>query len=145
MRSLASVLVASALVALAACDSTTDPRFVPAKDCGAPGLLVVDTLARGASPSTVRSTSTVVLDYVGTLVATRDTFDARRTTLPLGGTVPGFRNGLAGTVVGDSVRLTIPPNLGYGGRDRTDPGTGEVSIPACSTLQFNVRVIDIVG
>ena len=132
-----------AALGLAACDSNTDPRFVPAEICD-PGELVVETIEEGSSPSAVRSNSSVVLDYVGTLVATRDTFDERRTTLRLTDTIAGFRQGLTGATVGDSLRLVIPPDLGYGGRDRTD-GLGVVTIPACSTIQFDLRVLDIVG
>ena len=141
MRIVISALALAAF-GLAACDST-DPRFEPAEICD-PGELVVETIEAGTSPSTVRANSRVVLDYVGTLTATRDTFDANRASLSLPGTIPGFRQGLTGTVVGDSVRLTIPPDLGYGGRDRRD-AFGEVTIPACSELQFDLRILDIVG
>ena len=151
MRSFLSVFLLSLsfVVGLAACDSTPDPRFQPAEDCD-DGELAVETLEEGSSPSTVRSTSVVVASYVGTLVATRDTFDASpRATLALSGTatrppsIAGFRQGLTGTVVGDSLRLTIPPDLAYGGRDVIR--NGEVSIPACSVIQFHVRVLDIFG
>ena len=140
---IALAALAVAALGLAACDSTTDPRFEPAEICD-PGELVVETIEAGTSPSAVRANSRVVLDYVGTLVATRDTFDANRAALSLAGTIAGFRQGLTGAVVGDSVRLVIPPDLGYGGRDRRD-AFGEVTIPACSTLQFDLRVLDIVG
>jgi len=149
MRSSLSVLVLSLglLLGLAACDS--DPNgFIP--EVCTPGELVVDTLERGTSPSTVRASSIIVASYVGTLIATRDTFDSSpRATLALSGSaslspsIAGFRQGLTGTVVGDSLRLTIPPNLAYGGRDVVRNGV--VSIPACSVIQFDVRVLDIVG
>ena len=145
----ASVLSLGLLVGLAACDS--DPNGFISEICE-DGALVVDTLERGTSPSRVRSSSVIVASYVGTLVATRDTFDASsRATLALSGSVDlnllpsitGFRQGLTGAVVGDSLRLTIPPDLAYGGRDVVR--NGAVSIPACSVVQFDVRVLDIVG
>lgn len=147
MRSVVSVFGLSVclLAGLAACDSGIDPRFEPAEDCGPPGTVTVDTLEKGNSPSTVRSTSQVIVDYVGTYPVSRDTFDAGgvRSFNLGGGVIAGFTRGLTGTVVGDSVRLLVPPNLGYGGRDYP-PGSPN-PIPACSDLQFHVRVLDIVG
>ena len=142
---IALTALALAALGLAACDSTTDPRFEPAEIC-VPGELVVETIEEGTSPSTVRPTSSVVVNYTGTFVASRDTFDAGgRATFNLGSRslITGFRQGVAGATVGDSLQIVIPPSLGYGGRDY--PPGRPTTIPACSTLQFNLRVVDIVG
>lgn len=138
MRSFLSVLAVSAalVVGLAACDSQNN-GFIP--EICTPGELEVETLTEGSGPSTVRSTSTVVVNYVGRLVTTRDTFDmGSATQFNLAGVVAGFRQGLVGAKIGEERKLTIPPNLGYGGFARTN-------IPACSTLEFEVEVLDIVG
>ncbi|GAB5537386.1 MAG: hypothetical protein Rubg2KO_36350 [Rubricoccaceae bacterium] len=138
MRSFVSVLglCFGVLVGLAACDS--DPNgFIP-EICD-PGELVVETIAEGNGPSTTRSTSTIVANYVGRLVTTQDTFDTGTATqFNLAQVIAGFREGLTGAKIGEQRRLIIPPNLGYGGRART-------GIPACSTLEFEVEVVDIVG
>lgn len=137
MRPVVSAFVLSAglLVGLAACDSGSS---VLPEIC-TPGQLEIETLAEGDGPSTVRSTSTVVVNYVGRLVTTRDTFDTGTAVeFNLAGVVAGFRQGLVGAKIGEERKLTIPPNLGYGGYARTN-------IPACSTLEFEVEVLDIVG
>jgi FKBP-type peptidyl-prolyl cis-trans isomerase len=138
MRSPVSALVLGLglFAGLAACDS--DPNgFIP--EICTPGELVVETIAEGNGPSMVRSGSTVVVNYVGTLITTRDTFDMGMSSrFNLAQVVPGFRQGLTGATIGEQRVLTIPPNLGYGGVSRTN-------IPACSTLKFEVTVLDIVG
>ncbi|MEO0559976.1 MAG: FKBP-type peptidyl-prolyl cis-trans isomerase [Bacteroidota bacterium] len=138
MRSFVSAVGLSLglIVGLAACDS--DPNgFIP-EVCD-PGQLEVETLVEGAGPSTVRSSSRIVANYVGRLVVTQDTFDTGESTeFNLQTVIAGFRQGLTGARIGEQRRLIIPPDLGYGGRART-------GIPACSTLEFEVEVLDIVG
>lgn len=138
MRSSASVLVLSLglILGLAACDS--DPNSILPEIC-TPGELEVETISEGDGPSTVRSNSTVVVNYVGRLVTTRDTFDTGTAVqFNLAGVVSGFRLGLVGATIGEERRLIIPPNLGYG-------GYAQNGIPACSTLEFEVEILDIVG
>jgi FKBP-type peptidyl-prolyl cis-trans isomerase FkpA len=43
---------------------------------------------------------------------------------------------------GDS-SLYIPPSLGYGSKDVTNPSTGQIIIPANSNLVFRVVISDI--
>jgi len=57
--------------------------------------------------------------------------------------IPGFQIGVNGMKVGGERLLSIPPELGYGDQDVTDPETGEVVVPANSTLIFEVRLIDV--
>ena len=138
MRSFLSIAALSLglLVGLAACDSQND--IVLPEIC-TPDELRVETTAEGDGPSTIRSTSTVVINYVGRLLVTQDTFDTGTSVrFDLTGVIAGFQQGLVGAKIGEERTLIIPPNLGYGGRART-------GIPACSTLEFEVEVLDIVG
>lgn len=89
----------------------------------------------------------VALDYVGRL----DDGDDDTFTGPVfddgtlqffyqsGGLIPGFFLGLTGLQVGQSRRIRVTPDLGYGTRELTD-SEGNVTIPACSTLEFEVTL-----
>ena len=54
-----------------------------------------------------------------------------------GQVIPGWDQGVAGMKVGGQRTLTIPPDMGYGGR-----GAGGV-IPPNATLLFDVELLDV--
>ena len=100
--------------------------------------------------------SCVVVDYVGRLADGSGTFDeGTGLTFPVtsnSGTIAGFVLGVRDQQVGQTRRVTIPPNLAYGTRIQTaKPGTvggvegGEpyAAIPSCSTLEFDITLVRI--
>lgn len=52
------------------------------------------------------------------------------------GVIPGWHEGLKGMKVGGTRELSIPPALGYGDEE-------QLSIPANSTLHFEIELLDI--
>ena len=141
-RSLASagllaVLALPAAPVLSGCDSAA-----PASCESGGELEVVDTTPAGTETGAeIAATDCVYLTYEGRL-ENGDVFDQNdRVALGLGNTVAGFRQALTGRRVGESVRVTIPPELGYGPQLRPAGARG-VEIPACSTLQFDIEIGD---
>ncbi len=87
-----------------------------------------------------KAEDTVTVHYVGTLVDGTE-FDSsikrgQPATFPLNRVIPGWTEGLQLMSVGDKFKFVIPADLAYG-----DQGAG--SIPANSTLIFDVELLDI--
>lgn len=57
--------------------------------------------------------------------------------------IRGFEQGVIGMRVDGNRRFLIPPELGYGAEPQRDPATGDVLIPANSTLVFDVEVLAV--
>jgi FKBP-type peptidyl-prolyl cis-trans isomerase len=104
--------------------------------------LQIKTLTPGAGPEATTG-DTLVVHYTGTL-ADGNKFDSSRdrgkpfeVTLGQRRVIAGWEQGLAGMRAGETRRLTIPPELGYGAR-----GAGGV-IPPNATLVFEVELLEI--
>jgi FKBP-type peptidyl-prolyl cis-trans isomerase len=63
-------------------------------------------------------------------------------TLGAQGLIPGLQIGINGMRVGGERLITIPPDLAYGGQVVKDP-TGAITIPANSTLTFDVQLLQV--
>lgn len=85
-------------------------------------------------------------NYRGTLQSNGKEFDSSykrnkpiEFKLGVGEVIEGWDQGLLGLCVGQKVKLTVPPALGYGQR-----GAGS-DIPPGATLLFDAEVVEIVG
>ncbi len=104
--------------------------------------LQIETLARGTGPQP-KTGNTVKVHYTGWLLDGKK-FDSSvdrgqpfEFVLGRGQVIRGWDEGVATMHVGDKVRLTIPPDLGYGAR-----GAGGVIRPN-ATLVFEVELLDV--
>lgn len=59
------------------------------------------------------------------------------------GLIPGFQIGVNGMREGGERLIAIPPSLGYGAQEVKD-ASGNVIIPANSTIVFNVQLVKVV-
>jgi len=102
----------------------------------------IETLKEGTG-SGAKDGDTLVVHYTGTLAdgkkfdSSRDRNTPFEVMLGQRRVIAGWEQGLQGMKVGESRRLTIPPELGYGER-----GAGGV-IPANATLIFEVELLEI--
>lgn len=138
------VLVVSGAPVLTGCDSgglqspnscESDDAF-DTEDLTPEGTELGRTLAVG---------SCVAVDYVGRLADGSGTFDEGTLTFVYSSNARylyGFLLGMSGMKVGESRRVTIPPNLGYGTQPQ-NTREGYVDIPACSTLEFDITLTAI--
>jgi FKBP-type peptidyl-prolyl cis-trans isomerase len=134
----------------AACSGKTDAP--PTSGATPPGVtsLRTETLKPGTGAA-IASGQMAVVQYTGWLYETGATnhkgkqFDSSRTAgreafkfpVGTGSVIKGWDQGVLGMKIGESRRLTIPPDLAYG-----DSGTGGV-IPPGATLVFDVELVGI--
>ena len=100
----------------------------------------VETLKVGTGDE-AKTGDTVTVHYTGTLTdgkkfdSSRDRGEPFDVTLGQKRVIAGWEEGLLGMKVGETRRLTIPPDLGYGAR-----GAGNV-IPPNATLVFEIELL----
>jgi FKBP-type peptidyl-prolyl cis-trans isomerase len=99
---------------------------------------------RTGSGSNATAQDLVIVNYDGQL-ANGESFDTSAkhggpATLPVGGLIPGWVEGLQLMNKGSKVRFWIPPQLGYGPQ-----GAGNGVIPPNALLVFDVEMLEIVS
>ncbi|MFT3788942.1 MAG: FKBP-type peptidyl-prolyl cis-trans isomerase [Tepidisphaeraceae bacterium] len=123
------------------------PNATPAT-APAPTGLQIENLGRADLDYAAKTGDTVTVLYTGKLVdgtvfdssfANPDMPRAIVVTLGAGRVIKGWEQGLIGMKLGESRKLTIPPDLAYG--DKGSPPT----VPPNATLNFEVTVVKIDG
>lgn len=120
-----------------------DKPAVHVPDGPPPAALQSEDVVHGDGPEATAG-STCSMQYVGVAWSTGQQFDASwdrgepfRFRLGQGQVIAGWDQGVAGMKVGGRRRLTIPPDLGYGGG-----GAGGV-IKGGETLVFVVDLVSV--
>jgi FKBP-type peptidyl-prolyl cis-trans isomerase len=104
--------------------------------------LKIETLKPGAGAA-AKAGDRLTVHYVGTLTdgkkfdSSRDRGEGFKFGLGQGQVIKGWDQGVAGMLIGEVRKLTIPPELGYGAR-----GFPPV-IPANATLVFEVELLSV--
>lgn len=107
------------------------------------GVRYIETFT-GAGAEALECTE-VSVRYTGTLVDGTEFDDGSFVFIPGAGMViRGFEQGVVGMRAEGIRRVIVPPELGYGDQVQRDRNTGEVVIPANSTLIFDVQVLQVV-
>ena len=107
----------------------------------ASGLIYEDTIVGDGAEA--KAGDHVVVHYTGWLTngqkfdSSKDRNDPFSFTLGRGEVIKGWDQGVATMKIGQKIKLTIPPELGYGAR-----GAGGV-IPPNATLIFEVELLKI--
>ena len=130
------LLLFAAALSLAACQSSDSGVSDAGFDDNVSEAGPVTDMPADAPAGTVQPTSTVRLDYAGTL-PDGSTFDSgSNVTFSMMDVVPGFTKGMAGMAPGETRTFDVQPADGYG--DNPPPG-----IPAGAVLTFEVTVHEI--
>ena len=111
-------LAAALLLALPACGDPAAPA------------------AASGEPAVAAPTSTVVVDYVGTLEDGTEFDSGRNVEFSLLEVVPGFQEHIAGMTEGETKTFDVPPEKGYG-------AAGGGPIPPNATLTFEVTLHEV--
>lgn len=95
----------------------------------------VDAPGAGATPTVC---SAVTVKYRGRVITSSTAFDENTSgiTFTLGQLIAGWQIGIPLIQKGGSIKLYIPPSLGYG----NSPQSG---IPANSNLAFNIELVNV--
>ncbi|HXR83493.1 MAG TPA: FKBP-type peptidyl-prolyl cis-trans isomerase [Hanamia sp.] len=99
----------------------------------------------GSGPSVTNLCTTIAVFYRGGFLNGTgfDSTHGNPAIFQLGQVIPGWQKAIPLVAKSGDITLYIPPSLGYGANDVTDPSTGKVVIPANSNLVFHVVVADI--
>jgi FKBP-type peptidyl-prolyl cis-trans isomerase FkpA len=138
-------------VALCACSGKSDPPPSAAAPAASPVTSLQMATLKPGTGAAIGGGQIAVVQYTGWLYEAGAAdhkgkqFDSSLTRhepfkfpLDTGSVIKGWDQGVVGMKVGESRRLTIPPELAYG-----DAGAGGGLIPPGATLVFDVELVGI--
>ncbi len=103
-------------------------------------------VSAGTGTTTPAVCSSITVKYVGRLLNGTVFDDNNGNVVPaqflLGQLIAGWQKGIPFIKKGGSIKLYIPPSLGYGSQDIRN-GAGVVVIPGNSTLIFDMDLLDV--
>jgi FKBP-type peptidyl-prolyl cis-trans isomerase FkpA len=101
------------------------------------------TIAQDGSGSVPGQCSQITVAYKGWLTS-GTSFEPQTTTVftALGSLIDGWREGIPLIRKGGSIRLYIPPSLGYSSKGITD-NNGNIVVPPNSIIIFDISLIDV--
>ncbi len=144
-------LLAPGLPSLTGCDSQ-QAGVCPISDVA---FAIDDITPEGTElGATATAGSCVTVDYVGRRADGSGTVDEGEGLTFLvasgRGVITGFVFGVNNQQVGQTRRVTVPPNFGYGANARpardgfaSDSGEPYVGIPSCSVLEFDITLVRV--
>jgi peptidylprolyl isomerase/FKBP-type peptidyl-prolyl cis-trans isomerase FklB len=129
---------------------TFDTNYTRISSASNMGHIYYKVIKQGTGTKPIYYTSRVKVYYTGTLInGARFDRAEHPDQLPIEFTVKsvidGWKTALQYMHEGDRWEVWIPQELGYGANAQTNASTGEVTIPAYSTLKFEVEVVKVLG
>ncbi|MDR1814233.1 MAG: FKBP-type peptidyl-prolyl cis-trans isomerase [Tannerella sp.] len=136
----------------------SNPEYKEYHSPGNEGSIWCKVLKKGEGTKPIYYTSTVSCYYKGWFVADYPYYnisngqvfdqhlfdDGSPSAFSVGsGVINGWKTALQNMVEGDVWEVWIPYQLGYGSNYQTDSSTGAITIPAYSTLVFEIEVVKI--
>jgi peptidylprolyl isomerase/FKBP-type peptidyl-prolyl cis-trans isomerase FklB len=136
----------------------SNSEFKELKSPGNEGSVYYKVLTKGTGTKPIYYTSTVKVYYSGRFVAdgtkygikNGDFFEQKTIDYSMpttfyvnGGVITGWKTSLPYMVKGDKWEIYVPYILGYGNVNKYD-SDGRLTIPAYSTLAFEIEIVDIV-
>jgi peptidylprolyl isomerase/FKBP-type peptidyl-prolyl cis-trans isomerase FklB len=134
----------------------SNPEYTELKSPGNEGSICYKVLTKGTGTKPIYYNSTVKVYYSGKFIVDDTQYGIKKgsyfelktmdystpSTFSLSGTIAGWKTALPNMVKGDIWEIYIPYQLGYGSSGQYN-SSGGLTIPAYSTLVFEIEIVDV--